>query len=135
MSCTEMIKVEYSKKKREESENRHRCSYIMLKVALALILTGFAIFQYPIYVTISESNNIIYGGFVALFLALLITIGVIIRTLTMKRTRLDLNSHIHAKLSDFITRINGEFFNRFGYEASLGTEFFWIEIRVGSSRP
>jgi hypothetical protein len=130
-----MIKVEYSKKKREESENRHRCSYIMLKVALALILTGFAIFQYPIYVTISESNNIIYGGFVALFLALLITIGVIIRTLTMKRTRLDLNSHIHAKLSDFITRINGEFFNRFGYEASLGTEFFWIEIRVGSSRP
>lgn len=92
--CTKTIYQEYSRKKKEEVHNRHKWSYRFLKVALILILSGFAIFQYPIYVEIEESANLIYAGFAVLFLALIITVGVIIKTLCMRRRKIDMNTHI-----------------------------------------
>ena len=128
--ASKLIGKEYSKMKREEVIDHHKWSYIFLKLALGLVLVGFSIFQMPVYVNIEGSENMIFGGFVFLLLALLITIGVIVRTLMMKRTKINIDEHIQAELEKFIEKENTSFYNEHGIDIYVGPRYYWLEFRL-----
>lgn len=131
--ASDIVGREYARKKREEVTDNHKWSYRFLKFALFLVLTGFVIFQYPVYVTVGESENVIYGGFLFLFLALVITIGVIIRTIMMERKKETLDEHILKVLGDFAQKENSRLYRQHGIEFCIGPKYFWLEFKLVSA--
>lgn len=131
--ASDIVGREYARKKREEVTDRHKWSYRFLKFALFLVLTGFVIFQYPVYVDIEESENVIYGGFLFLFLALIITVGVIVRTIAMERKKETMDEHILRVLGDFAQKENSRLYRQHGIEFSIGPKYFWLEFKLVSA--
>ena len=93
-----MISKVYCEVKKEEVIDYHYWSYFALKIALCMVLVSFLIFQYPVFVTVDNSTNVIYGGFLFLGVALLITVGVIIKTILSSRKKKLVDESIMAAL-------------------------------------
>jgi hypothetical protein len=119
----------YTAKKKEEVKDRHKWSYFALKVALCLCLVGFCILMIPVYTTGKERSDIIYIGLLTFMLSILLTTGIVVRTVCMKRDSTSLEESILKELKTYVDKENSTVYSRLNCQLYIGYKFFWLELR------